>query len=433
MKKLTLAVTGVILALVVGANYGVYAGGKQAAPAQSATAAQKITVLLPKHEMDTKDFMEGKARQFEKESGIQVELINMAWDNVADRVIAELTAGGSSYDVIEFDNGWVAKFLNNNWVAPLDSYITPEMKSGILPGLLDKFSGKGHLYGIAWNNDTRFFMYNKAKLDAAGIAAPPKTWQELKDQSKTLMSKGLVKYGYTDAYLQGQAGANEILFAVYAHGGDFFDKDLNLTVLTSPGVKDAYNFLYDGLQVSKFIDPASLTASYENAADAFCMGNTAFMLQAWPGVYDQANDATTSKIVGQIAVAPYSLSADGTSQVVLTLPEAMAIPNTSKNKDAAWKYIAYFSSKAFDKEKALAIGALPIWTDNFNDPQLLTQYPYWQQFGQQAQHARGFADIEWFDQFSNVLQIESQKILLGNISVDKGLEEMNTQLLAIPK
>jgi multiple sugar transport system substrate-binding protein len=276
-------------------------------------------------------------------------------------------------------------------------------------------------------------MYNKAKLDEAGISAPPRTWRELKDQSRLLMSKGLVRYGYTDSYAQQQTGANEILFAVYGFKGDFFDKDLNLSVLTSPGLKEAYQYLYDGLQVSKFIDPASLPASYENAADTFCMGNTAFMLQAWPGVYDQANDASMSRIVGQIEVAPYSLSVDGSSQVVLTLPEAMAIPKTSKNKDAAWKYIEYFSSKEFDKEKALAIGALPIWTDNFTDPELLAQYPYWQQFGQQAQHARGFADIEWFDEFSSVLQIESQRILLGNVPVDRGLTELNAQLQAIPK
>jgi len=72
--------------------------------AEDDLAGSKITVLLPKHEMDTIGFYETKTRQFEEETGIEVELINMGWDNVADRVTAEMTSGGSSYDVNEFDN-----------------------------------------------------------------------------------------------------------------------------------------------------------------------------------------------------------------------------------------------------------------------------------------------------------------------------------------
>lgn len=391
-------------------------------PTDAGQAGGKIVVLLPSHEMDNKGFMEKETRNFEKESGVTVELINMGWDNVADRVMSEMSAGGSSYDVVEFDNSWVAKFINNKWVVPLDSYVTDEMKNGILPGLLNKFSSGGKIYGIAWNNDTRFFMYNKAKLDAAGIAAPPKTWAELKEQSLTLMDKGLAKYGFIDSYMQAQSGTNELTFAVYAHGGNFFDENNKLVVSTDPGAKAAYEFLADGLNTSKFIDPNSLTADNETVANTFCSGTTAFMLQAWPGVWDMAGDSTTSKIVGEIAVAPYSLSADGKTQSVLTLPEAMAIPTASKNKDNAFKYIQYMSSKEFDKRKALEIGALPIWTDLYSDPDLLALYPYWEQFGEQAVYARGYADIEWFDEFSNVVQIESQNILLGNVPVADGLK-----------
>mgnify|MGYP002540311547 FL=1 len=79
----------------------------------SGMAGRKITVLLPNHEMDTVGFMETETRKFEEETGIQVELINMSWENVADRVMTEMAAKGDSYDVIEFDNAWVPKFVAN--------------------------------------------------------------------------------------------------------------------------------------------------------------------------------------------------------------------------------------------------------------------------------------------------------------------------------
>lgn len=403
------------------------AGDAPAADAAKPTEGQKITVLMPKHEMDNIGFMEKETRAFEQETGIKVELINMSWDNVADRVTTEMASGGSSYDVIEFDNSWVPKFATNDWIEPLDSYVTQDMKDGILPGLLDKFSFNGHLYGIAWNNDTRFFMYNKAKLEQAGLAAPPKTWDELTAMSKTLQEKGAAKYGYIDSYMQAQSGANELIFLVYSFGGNFFDKDGNITITSDPRVKKAYEYMVDGLNTSKVIDPASLTSDYETVANVFYMGDTAFYVQAWPGVYQSANDAATSKIVDQIAVADYSLSGDGTTQTVLTLPEAMAIPKSSKNKDAAWQYIKYMSSKEFDKRKGQEIGALPIWKDLFTDADLLKLYPYWSSFGKQAESSKGLPTLLWYDEFANILLVESQKILLGQVSVDEGLKTMEEQ------
>lgn len=213
---------------------------------------------------------------------------------------------------------------------------------------------------------------------------------------------------------------------VYSFGGDFFDKNGNLTVTTDPAVKAAYEYLVDGLNTSKFIDPGSLTSDYETVANVFNMGQSAFFIQAWPGIYQSANDPEQSMIVGAVAVADYALGENGV-QSVLTLPEAMAIPTASKNKDAAWAYIEYMSSKAFDKRKAETIGALPIWSELFEDPDLLELYPHWASFGKQSEYAHGLQSLLWYDEFSNILQIETQKILLGLVNVDEGWEGFNQQ------
>lgn len=65
------------------------AAAKQTPPATNAPAVEatgeKITVILPRHEMDTIGFYEEKTREFEAQTGIKVELILMSWDQVADR------------------------------------------------------------------------------------------------------------------------------------------------------------------------------------------------------------------------------------------------------------------------------------------------------------------------------------------------------------
>ncbi len=395
-------------------------------------SGSKITVLMPKHEMDTIGFYETKTREFEEETGIQVELINMGWDNVAERVTAEMTSGGSSYDVIEFDNSWVAKFGANDWLYPLDEYITDEMKEGIVPALLEKFTYDGKLYGICWNNDTRFLMYNKAMLDEAGIEAPARTYDELIEQTKKLQEAGICEYGYIDSYMQAQSGFNEFCQLVYSFGGKYLDDDGNPIMDSDPGLKAAYEYLVQAYNDGIY-DPSALMADYDTVANVFYSGTTAYMLQAWAGIYASSNDESISTIPGQVEVADYSISADGETQAVLTLPEAMAIPKTSENKDAAWKYIEFMSSKEFDKEKSKAIGALPIWSDLFQDEELLAEYPYWEQFGKQSEFAKGEPDILWFDEFSNIVQIETQNIILGTNSVEDGLAAMQEQCLAAMK
>ena len=398
-----------------------------AAPASTAPAAgEKITVMLPKHEMDTVGFNAQATKDFTTATGIQVELINMGWDDVADKVTTDLTTGGGTYDVIEFDNSWVQKFINNDWLESLDSYVPADTKAGIVPGLIDKFSVGGKLYGIPWNNDTRFFMYNQKMLTDAGVAKVPQTWDELVQASKKVQAKG-VPFGWADSYMQAQSGGNEIVALVYSFGGEFFDASGAPVVGTDANTKAAFEFLVKAMKEDKVVNPASLTADYQTIQDGFTSGKAAFFIQAWPGVFAAANDAKSSTIAGQVAVADSAIHATNAKQAVLTLPEAMAIPKTSKHKDAAWKYIEYMSSRTLDKKRSEAIGSLPIWTDLLSDADLTTKYPYWANFANQITFARGLPNLTWYDQFNNALMTETQAMLSGGKSVADALAELQKQ------
>ena len=233
-----------ILALAVLTGLLAGCGSKADAPATNAPAVEatgeKITVILPRHEMDTIGFYEEKTREFEAQTGIKVELILMSWDQVADRLTADLAAGGGTYDVIELDNSWVEKYVNNGWIAPLNDYITDEMKAGIIPGLLDKFSSGDQLYGIAWNNDTRFYMYNAAKLQEIGMDHAPATWDEALDAYGKLKEQGLVNAAYIDCYNQEWAGATELIFLTASFGGKLLDEDGHPVMGKDAKTKAAY-------------------------------------------------------------------------------------------------------------------------------------------------------------------------------------------------
>jgi multiple sugar transport system substrate-binding protein len=374
--------------------------------------AEKVTVIMPRHEMDLKGVWERQTRDFEKATGIQVEFIQMSWDEVQTKVMTDLAAGGSSYDVIEFDNGWVAKFAAADWVEPLDSYAGKAYLDSLLPGLVKTFTVKGKTLGIVWNNDTRFFFYNKAMLAKAGIKDPPKTWAEVVDQSMKLKKAGVAEYPIAEYWNQEWALANSIAFYLYSFGGNYFNDKGEITI-DKPAAIAALQFMVDSIRKEKIVNPSSVTLSQEAAADLFYRGSSAFFFQGPPSTYSYANDSTKSSVVGQVEVASLLPAKTGSLQATLTLPEAFAIPKASKNKQAAWKYIQYMISKERDRERAVEIGSLPLFKDLYRDSALLKLYPYWTKFGMQSAVAQALPLVDWYDELVQKAIVAVQKMLLG--------------------
>lgn len=400
-----------------------------AAPADTSApaAGEKITVIFPKHEADIKGAFEARIHEFEKESGIQVELIQSDWDSVANRVVPELATQGSAYDVVEFDNGWVAQWCGAGWVTPLNDYMDKGYTDDMIPGLVNLFTcPDGKLYGVVWNNDTRFFHYNAAKLKEAGFTDPPKTWDEFTAQSLAAQKKGVVKYGMAPFWNQEWSLGNEFHFWTYAFGGELVDDKGCIKFDKDPNTLKAVQYMMDSLK-NGVSDPAGLTYNQAAAQDLFLKGDTLFMPQAIAGLMAYTKDPTISKVDGQIesGLVP---AVEGGKSAALTLPEAYAIPVNSQHKDAAWKFIQYMTSKETNKKLAQEIGILPIWVDQYSDPELTTLYPYWKDFQAQLTTARGLTKVTWYSDFVDISTAELHKALAGEQTAQKALDNMASQL-----
>jgi multiple sugar transport system substrate-binding protein len=389
----------------------------------SVFAQETITVIFPKHEADLNGAFAARVKEFEAASKVTVNLIQMGWDDVNNKLTAEMASGGSAYDVVEFDNGNVAAWLGANWVEPLDAYMPKSFTRGMIPGLVDLFSGAdGKLYGIVWNNDTRFFFYNAAMLKKAGIANPPRTWDELIAQSRILQSKGIAKYGMAGFWKAEWALANDFHFYAYAFGGKVVDKSGTFLFKNDPNTLAAAQLMVRMLKEG-IVDPASLTYDQEAVNNVFLKGDVAFLSQGIPGIMAYAQDPARSKVVDQIKVGLVPGGKIGVS-AALTLPEAYAIPKGSRNKAAAWKFIAYMTSRESNKKLAQAIGILPIWTDLYTDRDLVKLYPYWADFSKQMASAQGLSVITWYSNFVDVCIAETQKMLAGKLEPRQALAEM---------
>lgn len=395
-------------------------------------AGTTITLIMPSHEAAIGDYFAAKAVEFEAQTGIKVDMVTADWDGVADKILPALAAGSSAYDIVEFDNCWVAAFAETNWLLPLEDYAGEEYIKGMLPGLVDLFSSNGHLYGITWNNDMRVAMYNAQMLQDVGIANPPATWDELVEQSQKLQAAGRVEYGIAGYWEKGQALANDHTVMVRSFGGRVLDKNGN-PVLDSPAAMAALQFMVDCIYEYKIVDPVSLTLDQDMAQNIFLAGDTAFFPQGWAGLYTFSQDPELSKVIGQVKVAPKSFGATKYMQAGLTLPEALAIPAASKHPDEAWAFLEFISNKETNKAQALAVGSLPIWSDLFNDPELLALNPHWEEFGLQSPYIEGLQMVTWYGELSEIIQVEVMNALTRAKTVEEATADMIRAIEAIEK
>ena len=57
-----------------------------------------------------------------------------------------------------------------------------------------QFSVDGEQYALPFTTSARALFYNKKAFDAAGISAPPTTWDELEADAQKLKDKGYIGY-----------------------------------------------------------------------------------------------------------------------------------------------------------------------------------------------------------------------------------------------
>src|SRR5215470_20244503 len=77
-------------------------------------AGKSITVLLPSPQGAE------VAAEFEKATGIHVDLQTLSWDDIRPKLVTALLAGTAPADVTEFDWSWTGQFNAADWYVPLN-------------------------------------------------------------------------------------------------------------------------------------------------------------------------------------------------------------------------------------------------------------------------------------------------------------------------
>jgi len=284
MNRLAKLALGAGLALTMGAL----------AP-RAASADVQLNALFMKQAAYSEDDIRNMTTAFEQANpGIKVNLEFVAYEALHDKIVAAQGAGGSGYDVVLYDVIWPAEFAKHGFVLDVTSRIPDSETAQIFDGAWSTVTYDGKRWGMPWILDTKYLFYNKDMLKRAGIAAPPKTWDELTAQAKILKDKGIVQYPIVWSWAQAEALICDYATLVAAYKGSFFNGDK--PAFDQDGALKAMQYMNDSLR-DGLTNPNSREYLEEDVRRVFSNGDAAFALN-WTYMYSMANDPKESKVAG---------------------------------------------------------------------------------------------------------------------------------------
>ncbi len=204
--------------------------------------------------------------------------------------------------------------------------------------------------------------YNTDMFKAAGITAPPTTWDELAADAKKLTTGGV--YGLAIAYGDTFDPWKFVWSLTEQAGGSFVSSDLKKAQLNSPEVAKAITQYFDLLTKDKLVSPSSAGWKDADALSAFATGKAAIFPMA-TGTSVPTLDKSTIK--GKYAFAPLPSVAPGMTARPAGAPAAqtivsgdnVAIASYSKNKDLALAYVNLITGTDMQVEQFKYFGNLP--------------------------------------------------------------------------
>jgi len=354
--------------LLAGCGGGTSADATPAPKTEKPFAGKKLSIVTANHPWG--EAIKELLPQFEASTGMKVDVQSFFEDQLVQKLTVQLTAGSVTPDVFMYSPLQQAKlFVKNGWIAQIDDYVKQDAaydfndfsKASIGSNTVD-----GKLYGVPIITEQHVLYYRKDLLEKAGIAVP-KTMDELMAAAAKLHDPKNEIYGFA-ARGQRSALVSQISSFMYSEGGDFMNGD-KATVNTPEAIKGMTTY---ATLLKDYGPPGVLNMSWPQAIGVFAQGKAAFFADA-NSLFKNVTDPEKSKVADQVGFAQFPAGKEGSKPFNIT-SWGLAMNAKSENKDAAWAFMKWASSKEIvlaTQKKGNPGARLSVW----ENPEGTVAYP----------------------------------------------------------
>jgi multiple sugar transport system substrate-binding protein len=443
-RRGVLAATGIVLASAMIA--GCSAGGSAQGPSNEVNEfdwrnfeGTELNLLMSEHPFS--NAIKEHIPEFEELTGVTVNLETLTETDYMVKLLTELQSGSGSYDAFMTSQPMNYQYAAAGWIEDLTPWIEDETRTApdwdfedFYPALIDSLrwdkteysgAGEGGLWALPVNEEGYALFYRKDILEANGIEVP-QTVDDLIAAAKQLDGTefdGRTISGFVSRGDKTYPTLNPFSTFLLAYGGaDIVD---GKAAVNSPESIEATE---KWVELMQYAPEAASTYTWYEAQQDFIAGNAAFYIDA----DHMAPDFEKSAISGKVgyALPPEGPEGRGSSMWVWSLGMNAA----SKNKDAAWQFLQWASSKetltaaiengnmnptrqSVGQGEEMAAATAEWGEYNAVWQEILSDYAKW-----------AYTPSATWPQVGDIWTIEIQAAVLGQKSVEQAMDDAAAQI-----
>lgn len=260
------------------------------------------------------------------------------------RLTTDIATQGAQFDVLTIGTYETPLWAAKHWLEPMTDLPAAYDVADIFPSVRQGLSLNGTLYALPFYGESTVTYYRTDLFKQAGLSMPEHpTWTQLGEFAAKLHHPDKEQYGMC---LRGKAGwgENMALLSTMANtfGARWFDEQWQ-PELTGPEWTAAANFYVSTLK--NYGPPGVSSNGFNETLALFNSGKCAIWVDASvAGSF--TTDKTQSRVADTVgfAPAPVEVTDKGASWLYAW---SLAIPTTSRHKEAAKAFISWATSKDY--------------------------------------------------------------------------------------
>ena len=350
--------------------------------------------------------MDELVEAFEAENpDIKIEAENIPWDSYYDNLYTAIVAGGAP-DAAMVKMFAQPRLIEMGALEPLDSYI--ESWDGRADVLENLYALTTATDGTAYYLPVQYvvlYLYYRADMFAEAGLEPPQTCEDFRSAAMALSDGDTYGFGFRG----GKGGHDHWASLALSDNANFRGGDL-----MSDEVIAGTQFVMDLFAKDKVFPPSAPNDGFKEIISAFQAGKTAMTIHhigSSASMVEALGDKVSATVVPDCNGGRWTAFGD----------ESTAIFSTASDKDAAWKWISFLSSKGYNATFNEATGQLPV-TKSDSEEWTLHEKRFVDATLDSLPYANLLPNLEATSDFVNtVWPVNMQRALIGEITA----EEMN--------
>ncbi|WP_412104576.1 ABC transporter substrate-binding protein [Rhizobium beringeri] len=370
------------------------------------------------------------AAQFKEDTGAELKVEVMDYGTLLTKTTADFVGDTKGYDLVTMDIVWAGAYAENGYSVDLTDWVKRDAAEldldDIYPVILESLGQyNGHYVAFPFAAYANVLAYRKDLFEAAGLAVP-KTVEELVSDAKKLTDPSKKQYGFVANGQKGPAVAQDWMQYNNQMDGSILGKD-GLPALNSPENVESLA-VYKQLFVET-APPGAIEYDWGGREESFRQGAAA-MMQTWSVGAPGYSDPASSNVVGKvgIAVAPV---ANGVSPQYGVGGWGMAINADidAKQKEAAWTFIKWLTSKKIHKEFNLEGAGSFMRKSQMTDPDLTAKFDFLPVVAKTYENGNGDyrPRIPEYPEIQDILGAAVNSVLAGAAEPKAALDEAQAE------